>query len=102
MRIELGPDRATQGADRPQMAARTHDGACDEITMAAHILGQGIDREIGTMRERRLEHGTEQRVVTRNNRTNALPAADRFGDTPYKRDIDNRVHRIRRRLDKNY
>jgi hypothetical protein len=39
--VPMPPRRARIGF---QMLARTHDGPGDEITMAAYILGQRIDR----------------------------------------------------------
>ena len=69
MRIELRADGAAHGADRFQSGSRADDGAADEIAVAADIFGQRIERQIGAMLERRLEHRPEQRVVAAENRT---------------------------------
>jgi hypothetical protein len=70
--------------------------------VAADILGQRVDRQVGAVRERRLEDRAEQRIVAGDDRPGALAGSDLIGDASHQRDVDERVHRIRRRLDEDH
>ena len=50
--------------------------------MAADILGERIDRDVGAMVERLLEHRTEQGVVADQDGPKTLGGANLIGDLP--------------------
>lgn len=70
--------------------------------MAADILGQRIERDVGAVFDRPLEDRAEQRVVAGDDRRMALFSADRVGNAADHGDINEAVGRVRRRLDQDH
>ena len=95
------PIAAAQRLDRlGDVAFAAERRAGDQVGMAADVFGQRIDRDVGAVVERTLEHRAEQRVVAHDDRAHgpgwrAISSAMRRDS----RDVDQRVGRVRRRLD---
>ena len=99
MRIELRADRAAQRLDRLHDIEPAECRSGDEIGMAADILGERIDGDIGTLVQRTLEYRAEQGVVADDHRAMLLLLVDFIRDARDERDVDQRIQRIGRRLD---
>ena len=99
MRIELCAEAAAQGLDRSNGRLRAEGGAGDEVGVAANVLGERIDRDVGTVGEGTLEHRAQQGIVANQDGLEALGLADLVGDLPQQLDIDERIGRIGGRFD---
>jgi hypothetical protein len=99
MRVEPGADRGAQEADGLDRLPRPERRAGDQVGVAADVLGERVDGDVGAVPERLLVERPEEGVVADHHRAMALPLADGVGDLPHEGDVDERVERVRRRLD---
>ena len=97
--VELRADGRAERAHRLHHRFRSERGAGDQIGMAADIFGQRIDGDVGAVDQRLLEERAEKRVVADDDRRVALRRADLVGELSHQSDVDQRVERVRRRLD---
>ena len=69
-------DRA-HAADRLERCGRARAAAGDQIGMAADIFGERRHDQVGAVRERRLEQGSEHRIVDDDHRALSILAPGR-------------------------
>ena len=67
--------------------------------MAADILGQRVERNVGPVLERPLEDRAQQGVVASDDRREPLALRRCVGDAADQRDVDQGVEGVRGRLD---
>lgn len=101
MRIELCTDCSAQGLYLAHNGFCAQHRPCNKIGMTADIFGQRIDREIGPVIKRLLEHRPEQGIVAGDDRAAALPRFNLLRHAANRCDIDNTIGRIGRGFDQN-
>jgi len=88
MRIELDSD----GANSLQIHGRAENRADNQIAVAAHKFGQGIERQIRAVAKGRLKNGPEQGVAAAHRRARVLTARDVLRHSPHQNNVDDAVH----------
>ena len=88
MRVELRADGRAQQAHGPHGLARAERRAGDQVRMAADVLRQRVDGDVGPVLQRLLVERPEQGVVADDHRAVALALADLVGDAPHQGDVD--------------